>query len=89
MTTYQAHEPTEPTAVTAANSPAGFRLDEELHDSHSGAIDSILLAARSCTTRLVEQLRSLRHRKANKVGLRTGATAAARGEFLKYLEERS
>ncbi len=59
---YQAEELTKSTRVTpASGSSPHLGLNEELHDGHGCAVDSILLVAGGGTTRLVKELRCLGH----------------------------
>jgi len=88
----QAGQSTQTSTVPAAGHATKLALDKKFRDSHSRAVDCVLLPATAGTTMLIEELGRLAHGHANQLCLRTAATTTAsttRCEFFERLEGRS
>jgi hypothetical protein len=61
--TYQAHQPTQTTAVhtTHRATATALALNQKFHDGHGRAVDCILFSASARTAMLIKEFRSLRH----------------------------
>jgi len=87
-TTHQAGQSTQPSTVPAAGQATKLALDKKFRDSHSRAIDCVLLPATAGTAMLIEELGRLAHGHADQLCLRTAATtstASTRCEFFERL----